>query len=692
MGALAPGARATETQWWIASSQADHQKSETRGVVVNPDGTLGLGPEATFWSAESVSVVWSLAVLADGSVALGGDRGRILRWTASGGVRPWVRLPVGQVLALAPDGDAVIAGTGPDGLVYRIGARGDTTLLARTGERYVWGVAPAGRAAWWAATGTRGKLLRIDGSRATTVLDSDESNLVSLLPDGRGGVYAGGDSRGRVFHASAAGEVRALFDAVEDEIRALALDADGAVYAAALSASAVSGATDDKPADDEPAPVRSAVSGGRAVVYRILEEQSVATHWTSPHPFLFALLGTPEGVLAATGNRASLHRIEGAGQATALLAAPQGQLTALVRVPGGAVFAATANPAGVWRVGPGRASRGELLSAVQDARRLARFGRVLWRGESHGGRVTLATRSGNTDPPDTTWSAWRDVPAGEPARSESPPGRYFQWRATLAGGNPRIESVEAAWRERNLPPRIDDLVVAPQGQGFREGDLHPRSEPVTQTLPGGQRVEYSAPTTNTPRALRELPMWARGLRTVQWRGSDPNGDELRYRVTTRTEGAQDWVELGKDLETSSFTWDTAALPDGRYRLRVEASDARTNAVGEALDVALTSVPFTIDNTPPVIAALRATGEAGAIRLEGRAEDEFGPLARLEVAVDDGDWRPVTPDEGLTDAGSHAVRVRLPDVPAGDHSVSLRAVDGAGNATLRAVRVSVPTPR
>src|SRR6185295_1333522 len=145
----------------------------------------------------------------------------------SGGVRPWVRLPVGQVLSLASDGEGLVAGTGPDGLIYRIGARGDTSLVAKTGERYVWGLAPAGRGAWYAATGTRGRLLRVEGGRSRVLLDSDESNLVALIPDGHGGAFAGGDSKGRVFHVRTGGSTRVTFDAAEDEIRALAIGADG---------------------------------------------------------------------------------------------------------------------------------------------------------------------------------------------------------------------------------------------------------------------------------------------------------------------------------------------------------------------------------------------------------------------------------------------------------------------------------
>jgi hypothetical protein len=681
-------ARASETQWWIVDSASDHAKSETRGLVVRPEGVIELGPRTEMTRDDSLSVVWAIAVLADGSVAIAGDHGRVDRWTESGGIRPWAKLPAGQVLSLAAAGDGVVAGTGPEGLIYRIGARGDTALVARTGERYVWGLGAAPGGAWYAATGTRGRLLRVTGKDVRIVLDSDESNLISLATDGRGTVYVGGDSRGRVFRATADGALRTVFDAAEDEVRALAIGADGVLYAAGLTVAAVSEERGEGEAQ-QPAPVKSAVSGGRATVYRIVPDSVTSMYWVSQQPFVFALAASKEGVLAATGNRAALYRIERPGGATQLLSAPQGQITALAVGKDGRVFAAASNPAALWRIGPGRGERGELTSATLDARRVARFGRIRWRGEG-GGRVTLETRSGNTDPPDTTWTPWKGgaVPL-EGARIESPPARYLQWRIGLSGEKSRIESVEVAWREQNLPPTVDDVTVAPQGQGFREGEMTPRSEAITQSLPGGQKVEFSLPQPASPRALRDLPMWARGLRIVQWKANDPNGDPLTYLVHVRRADEGAWIQIAEKLDATSFSWDTGALPDGRYRLRVTASDEDANPLGEERTVEAFSEPFTVDNTPPEVTSFAARGEKGSVSLEGKAEDSLSPLSRIEVAIDDNDWRTVTPEGGFADDRALSFHARLPKVEPGDHTVSVRAVDLAGNTTTRASRVTVP---
>src|SRR5258708_5541326 len=99
---LAAGAvRAAETEWWVTDSASDLVKAESRGVLVDPDGVVSVGPALREWKSDSIGVIWAIAPLADGSIAVAGDRGRVDRWTEKDGLRPWASLGTGQVLALA---------------------------------------------------------------------------------------------------------------------------------------------------------------------------------------------------------------------------------------------------------------------------------------------------------------------------------------------------------------------------------------------------------------------------------------------------------------------------------------------------------------------------------------------------------------------------------------------------------------
>jgi len=688
-----PGAAsASDTHWWTAASSKDYAGAESRGLVIDADGVIGLGPSARMTPVDSLDIVWSAAVLADGSVALGGEDGRIVRWT-SGGVRPWVRLAGGQVLSLAADGDGVIAGTGPDGLVYRVRANGDTTLLARTGERYVWALVPADRDAWYAATGTRGRILRV-GAKGTidVLLDSDETNIVSMIADGHGGVYAGGDSRGRVLQVRSDGSARTLFDAPQEEIRALALTPEGAVLAAALTTSAVQHASGEDD-EDRPRPARRSPGHDQAVLYRILPDSVVTPWWSAPQASVFALAAGPEGVIAATGNRAALYLLESRGRATQWLNAPQGQITALVRGKAGDLFAATSNPAAVWHLRPGERREGELISPAFDAERTARFGALRWSGEASGAHVEIRTRSGNTAEPDTTWTPWRGGAVGpDGSRVEAPAGRYLQWKLSLEGGRPRIESIEVAWRENNVPPWVEGVRIAPQGEGFRNGRLSQRTEPVTQEIDGGRRVEFSLKHKPSETSRDDLPLWVQGLRVVQWSAEDPNDDPLRYRLDVQRAGEAKWWPVAADLEDSVYVWDSRTVRDGRYLLRVTASDLEGNAIGEEREGDAVSPSFTVDNAAPTIDAFEARGEPGRITLRGTASDATGPVARIEVSLDDGEWRPITPAGGIADRARATFTGTLAPVDPGPHLVNLRVIDRAGNFATRAERVTVGAGR
>ncbi len=327
-----------------------------------------------------------------------------------------------------------------------------------------------------------------------------------------------------------------------------------------------------------------------------------------------------------------------------------------------------------------KAAAGKLAGAIRYTYARAAFEHTCYRMVFH--------FSGNPEEPDTPWAEW--VAANAEGRAAGlPRGRYLQWRTEISGPGTRLSAVSVASREQNLPPRVDDVTVAAQAQGLRDGEIGPRSEAVTQTLEGGQKVEYSV-NLSSNKALRELPSWARGLRTLQWRASDPNGDPLRFQVQVRDEASRgEWITVGKDLVATLHSWDTRTLPDGRYRVRVLADDAKGNALGESLRAEGMSEAFEVDSTPRAVTRLEAAGVAGGLRVTVEAEDARSPLWQLAVSVDDGEWRSLAPPGGTLDDTTVRLTFTLPDLSPGEHLVSVRAVDMAGNPATRAVRATVP---
>ena len=247
---------------------------------------------------------------------------------------------------------------------------------------------------------------------------------------------------------------------------------------------------------------------------------------------------------------------------------------------------------------------------MKDTETVSSWGRVSWEGTAPPGtEVRLQTRAGNTATPDSTWTDW-SPPAtraqGEPIRSEK--ARFLQLRLTLAGkagASPTVEAVAAAYQQRNLPPVVKSITVHPAGEAFQK-PISVSGEPEIlglDTDPLSDRAAAQRPPAGSPPAISfSRKLYQRGLRTFSWQAEDPNGDPLLFDVEYRAVGDERWRPLRTGLEEPVFAWDTATVPNGRYLLRVVASDAPGNPPALALTGWKASVSFEVDNLPPAIVA------------------------------------------------------------------------------------------
>src|SRR6185295_18252970 len=125
---------------------------------------------------------------------------------------------------------------------------------------------------------------------------------------------------------------------------------------------------------------------------------------------------------------------------------------------------------------------------------------------------------------------------------------------------------------------------------------------------------------------------------------------------------------------AELDWDTTALPEGKYRVRVEASDELANPPDQSLKHELVSETVVVDNTPPRSDNLTLNGR----KLRCRVVDGTSPIARVEIAVDGKDQlRPLGAADGIFDTTDEAVDAEVGAVvPPGSHVVVVRAFDTA----------------
>ena len=145
-------------------------------------------------------------------------------------------------------------------------------------------------------------------------------------------------------------------------------------------------------------------------------------------------------------------------------------------------------------------------------------------------------------------------------------------------------------------------------------------------------------------------------------------------------------EEGPSKKTN-LQWDTTQVADGRYVIRVVVSDRTSNPQEPETDEQL-SDPILVDNTPPVL-LLEPGSEAVAPPETVRASDAISYIASAEFKVDKDPWTGAACADRVFDSPYEDLLLNLSEVKPGEHTLSLRVRDAAGNETLREVKILVP---
>jgi hypothetical protein len=181
--------------------------------------------------------------------------------------------------------------------------------------------------------------------------------------------------------------------------------------------------------------------------------------------------------------------------------------------------------------------------------------------------------------------------------------------------------------------------------------------------------------------------YQRGARSFQWQAEDRNSDTLEYTIYYRALNEQTFRLLKDKLRDNFYTIDGATLADGRYVIKVIASDAPDNPPGQKLTGERLSEPVDIDNTPPVVKVMGQPQMTGnSVRVVFAVDDAIGKVRKADASLDGSAWIPVFPDDGIADNGHEVYTVDFGSLGTGEHTISLRTFDGSGNIGTLSVTV------
>lgn len=744
---VASTASAVETQFFIHQTSADFEAGKLENVVVTNYSELKLArrvdelfdSETKSALAQVAGVIEALAQTSDGTLYIGSSVGGKVLMVRDKKLTTVLDLgDQTSVLSLYADGNTLYIGTGGEQaklLRLEAGQNQATEIAIIDNAQYIWEITSGGAGKLLLATGPNGVLVVVDpDTQSQSVLfDSDENNLLSLAFDGKETAYVGTDPNGLIYKVDVQnGNAFVLYDANESEIGSLLLDPKGFLYAgtsqfieateeteasesveggrpdSSLTEDIVItdeppelptppepepvegrlGATDEsqpqvaaeqpmeEPAEDEPAkeevpdalPPQLSPSGPTQVVVTEGEEASDgnAVYRLDPNGFvsevlranvmIFDLEMQNGKLLIGCGATGEVRSFDPKNEETFTLArVDQSHVTAMLAASDGTLYVASGSPGSLYVLGDSVAKEGTYTSPVLDAAQVSRWGKAQFHGVTpQGSSITVATRSSNIGDEDSdAWSEWsEEKPVGRFIHIDSPTARFLQYRLTFSGNGkttPAIDEVHIAYQSPNLSPRIDSITIDP---------------PVAP--------EAGVEPVPTP------------VRNVNWSVSDSNSDKVTSKLELRVPGGA-WIALADGLEEMTWSWDTRQVPDGRYEIRVQSSDALSNAPGMAKTASRISEAVIIDNTPPVIGDISTSVEKGRFTVNVRVADRTGLIRSLEYKLDGAkDWQRVLPADSISDSPDEQYTVVLNTSGKATRVLSLRASDDSYNVAHQSV--------
>jgi hypothetical protein len=549
-------------------------------------------------------------------------------------------------------------------------------------------------------TGPKGRIYRLDssGKRSEVLYDSPDKNILSLAQGPDGFIYAGSDSRGLVYRINPkTKDAVILYDSEQQEITALVFLGEE-LYASATSANAVGAEAKfaasapaagrpeqreeegegDEDSDEEsdggtklqiantkepagerqaehkmpaPKPPRPAQA---SYIYKVTKDGFVTDIFNESAVF-FCLAAQGKELLVGTGNDAQLFSVEPNSEENAVVFEDRqvSQITA-VAVVGDNAYVGMANPARLIKLGKVFARQGVYTSDLVDAGQPAKWGKLQIEADvPHGCKVLMACRSGNVkDVNDKSFSKWTEPKeVTGPVQLDCPVNRFCQYKLVFRGSDkvsPVVREVAVASAVPNLAPRVESVDVTRMEGPGKNGEF---------------KISYDA--------------------------KDDNGDKLIYKIDFRKVGRTGWIQMKDAVETSYFDWDGKTVEDGRYEIRVTASDERSNTPETKLAGSRMSDAVVVDNTGPVVVKYKLEKAGKKVTIRVTVSDELSAIGKVEYTVDsDANWIGIVPDDLIYDTTSENFTIFAEKLSAGQHIISLKLADAVGNTTYKTYEINI----
>lgn len=610
-----------------------------------------------------------------------GNQGKVFRINAKGESELFFEPSqvLTRTLALGPDG-ALYVGTSPEGSVYRIVEGKRPEIYFDPEETYIWDMLFDREGNLYVSTGNAANIYKLPPDyQASEKLEpfytSDRSHIHVMTLTEDGTLLAGASPKAYLLSINAEGQGDVIASGHGDEVSAI-YKAQEAIYFATYTSEGQGNGAQGKPAN------QGSPSGGNAAprpIYKLDDAGFVepATDFPAGNVYTFSLpdderspwlVGSDaNGLLFGLrdiDDWALLHQFEDGGQ-----------VSAIVNTDSDFTYVLTSHPAAVYRYG-GQAQSSVYESDPLGVEQPARWGQ-LHRYISEGDEASLLweTRTGNTEEPDETWSSWSAL---EGATIQSPVGRFMQWRVTFAQASPAVvANTRAFYQYRNAAPIVRDIGILPFGTDINGNRGKQNAFPLQQL------VSQENFKLNEEKEHKQLMINPDAYEmTAYWKARDPNGDDMLYELAIISASMvtdDPLIVLASDLRDPVFSFSTQGYQPGYYRLIVQAVDSPSNLPEQERKGRKVGQPFLIDNQAPALNVETLDKTANTRRVSIVATDGFSVITECSYVLNGKESIAVLPEDGLFDSLSERFVIELTDlIVGGGNSLIVTVKDQSGN--------------
>lgn len=727
------------------SSLADFSsdKSDTQSTIINSDGVISLAYQ-TDCLAEDINSIWSIntAIINPyGTIYLGtSPNGEIYQFdgklkkiysekdlmakdapataepnltdpnTPDSQAKPLINR---HIFALGFDKNSnLLAGiSGDKAKLIRFVNNKAWTIFEPNDANYIFDLKTDPKGNIYIATGPKGKIYKINDTLphltadtknpsfnpikpAEIIFDAIDKSILCIELDNKGNLYAGTDKKGVVYKIDTqTNKTAVLYDSGLTEITGIALDEQGNVYAAATSqdvlavqkaAAAMIAKNIGKPAPNQSQPPQKKSSGlilniantkspegtenaqrqiqmaqaqpaGPAShIYKIAPNGIVQSIYSEPVVF-FALKKVDDKLIIATGNKGQIYQYSLTDKNSQMIYEDKtsAQILSIAAFEDN-IYAAAANPAKLYKIANHYSTQGEYISPLIDAGQPAIWGKFQLQAQiPDNTKITVSARTANiADPNSDLFPKFSDeIQIKSAIDLPIPAARFMQYKLKFQTDDvnitPTVNQTASAYIIPNVAPKI--LAV---------------SADLDKNKPGIFNITYQA--------------------------QDDNQDNLCYTIEYKNLAMDKWIQIQDNLDKPAFEWDSKTVQDGRYEIKITASDKNSNDPATELTDSRISDVIVVDNTRPAIQAQLEKTENNTAYFNLTVGDEYSVIGSVQYTINSSkDYISILPDDKIYDMTEESFTVSIDDLKQGTSVITFKATDDIGNTAYKAVEVDIP---